>query len=173
MKKLSLMGLSLFGVVALTGCDWINKITNPEKSYNYNDYKVLLADRHITTDKTKAIEIRDVDGAKTSHNYTYKASDEIWEEEGGGVAWLNIIPEVITCELAAAFYEKTVDEIFDFYATNDSYRVTGEYKTETEQVNLEMKYNSEGLKVYAYTKTTNLQTVSSSVRTSTYTYSVE
>ena len=51
MKKILLFGLTALSTFALMGCDMIAGLF--EKSYNYNDFKALLADRKLSWKVTK------------------------------------------------------------------------------------------------------------------------
>ena len=64
MKKILLFGLTAMSTFALMGCDMITGLF--EKSYNYNDFKALLADRKLTTDAKKATAEIDQDGTKST-----------------------------------------------------------------------------------------------------------
>lgn len=179
MKKLLVLGLSMLGVITLTGCDAIKDALNLERDYNYNDYRAMLADRDLTFTVTKCESEIDTDGEKTTKSYTWNASEEQWEYTSSilGIEYTNsddsllLIPQVKACQLAAAMLEKDVDELFKFYAKKDAYRITASYKTDDEQVEMEAKFNGNGLATYARTKTTDLNSIKSVVKVQTYTYS--
>ena len=178
MKKLLLIGLAILGTLATTSCSIIENITNPEKEYNYNDFKALLADKKITFDATKCSSEIEEDGKKSTKEYTYDASSATWkyEYEEGGIKWtgvkeLFIIGDTKTCELAAAFADTTVDQLFKFYAKKNSYRITGEYSDDKQRVKLEYKYGEDGLKTYSYEKNTDLKTIVTTETTETFEYS--
>lgn len=174
MKKILLFGLTAMSTFALMGCDMIAGLF--EKSYNYNDFRALLADRKLVTEAKKATAEIDQDGTKSTKNYTLK--DGEWkytttivgvEVENSDV--LDVVSDAKGCELAAALLNKKVDDLFKFYAKGDAYRITAEYKTDNEQIKLEYKYRNDGLVTYRYTKNTDLQSVKATEKTITYTYS--
>lgn len=174
MKKILLFGLTAMSTFALMGCDMITGLF--EKSYNYNDFRALLADRKLVTEAKKATAEIDQDGTKSTKNYTLK--DGEWkytttivgvEVENSDV--LDVVSDAKGCELAAALLNKKVDDLFKFYAKGDAYRITAEYKTDSEQIKLEYKYRNDGLVTYRYTKNTDLQSVKATEKTITYTYS--
>ena len=174
MKKILLFGLTAMSTFALMGCDMIAGLF--EKSYNYNDFRALLADRKLVTEAKKATAEIDQDGTKSTKNYPLK--DGEWkytttivgvEVENSDV--LDVVSDTQGCELAAALLNKKVDDLFKFYAKGDAYRITAEYKTDSEQIKLEYKYRNDGLVTYRYTKNTDLQSVKATEKTITYTYS--
>ena len=170
MKKLLLVVLAAFGTFALTGCEFIDGLLKGEKQYNYDDFRALLADKNFSYDYTKCHAVQDVDGTKSIIDYVLV--EGVWKkEEGSGTTTLDIIPDVKSCELAAAFLEKKVDSVFKFYASNKDFRITAEYKNSNEQTEIEYKYNKDGLATYRYSKNTNLSSVTSTVKTVEYSYS--
>lgn len=68
MKKILVFGLTALSTFALMDCDMITGLF--EKSYNYNDFKALLADRKLSFKATKATAEIDKDGEKSTINYT-------------------------------------------------------------------------------------------------------
>ena len=169
MKKVLMVALVAFGTMALTGCEMIEGLLKGEKQYNYDDYRALLADKNFSYDYTKCHAVQDVDGTKTMIDYVLV--EGVWkQEEGYGTTTLDIIPDVKSCELAAAFLNKNVDTVFKFYASNKDYRITASYKDSSEQVEIEYKYNADGLATYRYSKNTNLSSVTSTVKTVEYSY---
>ena len=185
MKKLLLLGLALFGTVALTGCDMINSLISGEKEYKYDDYKALLADRKLPSfTVSKCASIIDTDGEKESRNYEYDKDAEGWrysyhdkdiDIDMNGICSLDIVADVKACELSTAFLEGNpkVDSIYKFYATDKAYRITGEYKTSSVQVKIEYKYREDGLITSKYEKNTNLDAVKTTETTETFSYSTK
>lgn len=174
MKKILLFGLTALSTFALMGCDMITGLF--EKSYNYNDFKALLADRKLSFKATKATAEIDKDGDKSTINYTYK--DGEWKYKSTVLSaevelteTLDVVTDAKTCELAAALVDKNVDELFKFYAKGDAYRITAEYKTDEEQIKLEYKYGADGLVTYRYNKNTDLKSVKTTEKKINYTYS--
>ena len=182
MKKVLLLGFAAMATFALTGCDAIKSFISGEKSYTYNDYKALLADRKLAFTNTKATSTTDKDGKKTERNYTYDKDDKEWkytykttvlgeEIDMDGSTQLDIVSEIKTFDLTCALLNKKADDIFKFYAKNDSYRITGEYKTDDVQISLEYKYRADGLVTNKFEKSTNLNSVTTTETTITFTYS--
>ena len=182
MKKALLLGFALLGTIALTGCEMINSLISGEKEYNYNDYKALLADRKLSFDKTKCTASIDTDGTKTTKEYTYDSKDKQWvaEYEENGFSMtdyevLDLITEVKGFELSTALLNKKVDDIFKFYATSNSYRITFSYEYTGDAVPFrtegEYKYGEDGLQTYSREKLTNLDAVTSTETTINYSYS--
>ena len=174
MKKILLLGLTALSTFALMGCDMITGLF--EKSYNYNDFRALLADRKLVTEAKKGTAEIDQDGTKSTRNYTLKDNEWKYTTTVVGVEVeysdvLDVVSDTKTCELAAALLNKKVDDLFKFYAKGDAYRITAEYKTDSEQIKLEYKYRNDGLVTYRYNKNTDLQSVKATVKTITYTYS--
>lgn len=174
MKKILIFGLTALSTFALMGCDMITGLF--EKSYNYNDFKALLADRKLSFKATKATAEIDKDGDKSTINYTYKDGEwkyksTILSAEVELTETLDVVSDAKTCELAAALVDKNVDELFKFYAKGDAYRITAEYKTDEEQIKLEYKYGADGLVTYRYNKTTDLKSVTTTEKKINYTYS--
>lgn len=174
MKKILIFGLTALSTFALMGCDMITGLF--EKSYNYNDFKALLADRKLSFKVTKATAEIDKDGDKSTINYTYKDGEwkyksTILSAEVELTETLDVVSDAKTCELAAALVDKNVDELFKFYAKGDAYRITAEYKTDEEQIKLEYKYGADGLVTYRYNKTTDLKSVTTTEKKINYTYS--
>ena len=173
MKKILLLGLTALSTFALMGCDMITGLF--EKSYNYNDFRALLADRKLSWKVTKATAEIDRDGEKSTINYTYKDGAWTYKEEILGIEYdstetLDVINDVQQCEVASVLGKK-VDDLFKFYATNNSYHITAEYKTDDEQIKLEYKYREDGLVTYRYRKNTDLSSVKSTERKINYSYS--
>lgn len=174
MKKILVFGLTALSTFALMGCDMITGLF--EKSYNYNDFKALLADRRLSFKATKATAEIDKDGDKSTINYTYKDGEwkyksTILSAEVELTETLDVVSDAKTCELAAALVDKNVDELFKFYAKGDAYRITAEYKTDEEQIKLEYKYGADGLVTYRYNKNTDLKSVKTTEKKINYTYS--
>jgi hypothetical protein len=174
MKKILVFGLTALSTFALMGCDMIAGLF--EKSYNYNDFKALLADRKLSFKATKATAEIDKDGDKSTINYTYKDGEwkyksTILSSEVELTETLDVVSDAKTCELAAALVDKDVDDLFKFYAKGDAYRITAEYKTDDEQIKLEYKYGADGLVTYRYTKNTDLSSVKTTEKKINYTYS--
>lgn len=174
MKKILVFGLTALSTFALMGCDMIAGLF--EKSYNYNDFKALLADRKLSFKATKATAEIDKDGDKSTINYTYKDGEwkyksTILSAEVELTETLDVVSDAKTCELAAALVDKNVDELFKFYAKGDAYRITAEYKTDEEQIKLEYKYGADGLVTYRYNKNTDLKSVKTTEKKINYTYS--
>ncbi len=174
MKKILVFGLTALSTFALMGCDMITGLF--EKSYNYNDFKALLADRKLSFKATKATAEIDKDGDKSTINYTYKDGEwkyksTILSAEVELTETLDVVSDAKTCELAAALVDKNVDELFKFYAKGDAYRITAEYKTDEEQIKLEYKYGADGLVTYRYNKNTDLKSVKTTEKKINYTYS--
>ena len=179
MKKVLALGLAMFGALTLSGCDAIKDALNLERSYNYNDYRAMLADRDLSFTVTKCESEIDTDGEKETRSYTWDASEQEWQYKSSilGIEYTNsdsslmLVPQVKSCQLASAMLEKDVDELFKFYAKKDSYRITASYKTDDEQIEMEAKFNGSGLATYARTKTTDLNSIKSVVKVQTYSYS--
>ena len=175
MKKILLFGLTALSTFALMGCDMITGLF--EKSYNYNDFKALLADRKISWKVTKGSAEIDKDGEKSIRNYTYKDGEWKYTESVLGVTdvelteTLDVVSDAKACEVAAALVDKDVNDLFKFYAKGDAYRITAEYKTDDEQIKLEYKYGADGLVTYRYNKTTDLKSVKTTEKKINYTYS--
>ena len=174
MKKILLFGLTAMSTFALMGCDMITGLF--EKSYNYNDFRALLADRKLVTEAKKGTAEIDQDGTKSTRNYTLKDGEWKYTTTIVGVEVeysdvLDVVSDTQTCELAAALLNKKVDDLFKFYAKGDAYRITAEYKTDNEQIKLEYKYRNDGLVTYRYNKNTDLQSVKTTEKKITYTYS--
>ena len=170
MKKLLLVALAAFGTFALTGCEFIDGLLKGEKQYNYDDFRALLADKNFSYDYTKCHAVQDVDGTKSIIDYVLV--EGVWKkEEGSGTTTLDIIPDVKSCELAAGILDKSVDSVFKFYASNKDFRITASYKSSSEQVELEYKYNEVGLATYRYSKNTDLNSVKAVKKTIEYSYS--
>ena len=174
MKKILVFGLTALSTFALMGCDMITGLF--EKSYNYNDFKALLADRKLSFKATKATAEIDKDGDKSTINYTYKDGEwkytsTILSAEVELTETLDVVSDAKACELAAALVDKNVDELFKFYAKGDAYRITAEYKTDDEQIKLEYKYGADGLVTYRYNKNTDLKSVKTTEKKINYTYS--
>ena len=180
MKKVLLLGLTMFGVVALTGCEQINALLSGEKQYNYADFKALLADRKLSFDVTKATASIDEDGVKSTIDYTYNPDTEAWDYtyfdedfqvQMNGTAYLDIVSDIKTCELAAGLVNSKVDNMFKFYAAKKAYRFTGLYETSNEKVNIEYKFGEDGLRKSTYIKNTDLNAVKSKETKESYVYS--
>lgn len=182
MKKIVAFALAFLGTMSLTGCDVIQGFISGEKSYNYNDFKALLADRKLSFTNTKAVAKIDKDGNESTREYNYDADDKAWkykykttilgeEIEMDGSAQLDVINDAKSCELAAALVKKKTDELFKFYAKNDSYRITADYKTDDEQIKFEYKYRADGLIDEKYEKNTNLKSITSTETKTKFTYS--
>lgn len=171
MKKLLLIALVGFGTLSLTGCEIIEGLLKGEKQYNYDDYRVLLADKNFSYDYTKCIAIQDIDGEKTTINYVLDG-EEWRKEESSSTTVLDIIPDVKSCSLAAGLLDKHVDTVFKFYASNKDFRITASYKSSNEQIELEYKYGLDGLATYRYSKNTDLKSVKAVTKTIEYSYSV-
>lgn len=174
MKKILVFGLTALSTFALMGCDMITGLF--EKTYNYNDFKALLADRKLSFKATKATAEIDKDGDKSTINYTYKDGEwkyksTILSAEVELTETLDVVSDAKSCELAAALVDKDVNDLFKFYAKGDAYRITAEYKTDDEQIKLEYKYGADGLVTYRYNKNTDLKTVKTTEKTINYTYS--
>ena len=175
MKKILLFGLTALSTFALMGCDMITGLF--EKSYNYNDFKALLADRKLSWKVTKGSAEIDKDGEKSIRNYTCKDGEWTYTETLLGVTevehteTLDVIGDAKLCELAAGLVNKDVNDLFKFYAKGDAYRITAEYKTDDEQIKLEYKYGADGLVTYRYNKTTDLKTIKTTEKKINYTYS--
>jgi hypothetical protein len=145
MKKILVFGLTALSTFALMGCDMITGLF--EKSYNYNDFKALLADRKLSFKATKATAEIDKDGDKSTINYTYKDGEwkyksTILSAEVELTETLDVVSDAKACEVAAALVDKNVDELFKFYAKGDAYRITAEYKTDDEQIKLLRNINA-------------------------------
>ena len=174
MKKILVFGLTALSTFALMGCDMITGLF--EKSYNYNDFKALLADRKLSFKAAKATAEIDKDGDKSTINYTYKDGEwkyksTILSAEVELTETLDVVSDAKTCERAAALVDKNVDDLFKFYAKGDAYRITAEYKTDEEQIKLEYKYGADGLVTYRYNKNTDLKSVKTTEKKINYTYS--
>lgn len=174
MKKILVFGLTALSTFALMGCDMITGLF--EKSYNYNDFKALLADRKLSFKATKATAEIDKDGDKSTINYTYKDGEwkyksTILSAEVELTETLDVVTDAKACELSAALVDKNVDDLFKFYAKGDAYRITAEYKTDEEQIKLEYKYGADGLVTYRYNKNTDLKSVKTTEKKINYTYS--
>lgn len=174
MKKILIFGLTALSTFALMGCDMITGLF--EKTYNYNDFKALLADRKLSFKVTKATAEIDKDGDKSTINYTYKDGEwkyksTILSAEVELTETLDVVSDARGCELAAALRDKDVNDLFKFYAKGDAYRITAEYKTDEEQIKLEYKYGADGLVTYRYNKNTDLKSVKTTEKKINYTYS--
>lgn len=172
MKKLLAIGLSLIGLMSITACDKIADFINMEKSYKYDDFKAMLADRKLSFDKNKCIAIIDVDGEQSSREYFY--IDNLWRYQEGSFVYnvhLDVINDAIDCEMAAAFLNKKVDQVFKFYATKNTYRIVGENKTDAEQNTMEYKFGEDGLRTTTYEKHVDLAAIKTSETKTNYTYS--
>ena len=182
MKKVLVVGLALLGVVSLTGCDQIVNLFSGEKQYNYDDFKALLADRKLSFTAVKCESTIDEDGEKTSRTYTYNNEDKVWEytytsvvlgEEitSTGSKDLDVITYAKKLELTAAFLDKKTDEVFKFYATADSYKITGSYKNSSYKAEVDYRFGKDGLMISFYEKSTDLDSVESTVKRETFVYS--
>ena len=182
MKKLLLVGLAIFGTFALAGCEQIESMFDSEKEYSYDDYRALLADRKLSFEVTKCNSTIDKDGDKTTREYTYSKDADAWEYASDttvlGVTitttdtrTLDITSLVKTCDVTAALVGKKVEELFKFYAASDSYRITGSYKSSSTQAEVEYKFRKDGLMSSSYEKSTDLDSIKSSVKKETFSYS--
>ena len=182
MKKLLLVGLAMLGATCLTGCDMINSLISGEKEYQYDDFKVLLADRKLSFSAKKCSVIVDTEGKKESKEYTYDSEDNTWvyeyEKEVLGEKikltdsrTLDVTSYVKTCDVTAAFLNKKVGDVFKFYATGDSYRITGTYKDSDTQAEVEYKFGKDGLMTSSVEKSTDLNEVKSETKKETFNYS--
>ena len=170
MKKVLMVALVAFGTMALSGCEMIEGLLKGEKQYNYDDFRALLADKNFSYDVTKCHAVTKK-GDNTSTK-DYVLIEGVWKEEDGtGSETLDIIPDVKSCQLAAAMLDKNVDSLFKFYASNKDFRITASYKNSSEQTEIEYKYDKNGLATYRYSKNTDLSSVSSTVKTVEYSYS--
>lgn len=178
-----MLGLTMFGALALTGCEQISQLLNPEKSYTYNDFKALLADRSLEFFVTKCTSTIDNDGEKTTRDYTYDSQSKIWrytyqqtvlgeKVTMNGTASLDIVNYVKKLDTAAALINKSVDSVYKFYASSDAYRITASY-TDNKRIQIEgeYKFGSDGLFVSSYEKQTNLDSVTKTETTETFKYS--
>ena len=110
----------MLGVITLTGCDAIKDALNLERQYNYNDYRAMLADRKLEFTVTKCESEIDTDGEKETRSYTWNAEKQEWQyiETIIGVEYttsdssLMLIPQVKSCEVAAAVLEKDVNDLY-------------------------------------------------------------
>lgn len=180
MKKIILLGLAALSTFTITGCDAIKDFLNMEKEYKCTDFKALLADRKLSFTDNKAVATSEKGEEKTTLTYTYNADKKEWEYpytllsiEMTGYTDLDVISHIKSCELAAALIEKKVDDVFKFYANKDSYRITGEYKTDSQQNKIEYKYRSDGLITSKYEKVTDLDKIESVETKVSYVYSKE
>ena len=178
MRKVLLLGLTLFGTVALTGCDAISGLFSGEKQYKYDDFKALLADRKLSFTATRATSVLEENGVKTSVEYTYSALNGEWEgtrKEGGiRLKTLDIVNEVKSYDILAALADKKVDDIYGFYAKEKSYRITLKVEYKENGVNIrgeaEYKYGEDGLKTYSHEKKTDLDAVETTEEKETFEY---
>lgn len=180
MKKIILLGLAALSTFTITGCDAIKDFLNMEKEYKCTDFKALLADRKLSFTDNKAVATSEKGEEKTTLTYTYNADKKEWEYpytllsiEMTGYTDLDVISHIKSCELAAALIEKKVDDVFKFYANKDSYCITGEYKTDSQQNKIEYKYRSDGLITWKYEKATDLDKIESVETKVSYVYSKE
>lgn len=182
MKKILLVGLAALGMMSLTGCEMIQGLINGEKKYNEADFKVLIADKHFAFSVTKCHGVRDVNGEKTERDYTYDSSDGAWhytymeniggtEFEAEGSLYLDVINDVKDCDSISKLVKQSVDSIFKFYTTKDGFKITANYQTDDQKTELKFLYNSDGLATSRYSKTTFLDSVKSTEKTETFTYS--
>ena len=174
MKKLLVLCATAMGVLALTGCEYINQLGDllgGESKYNYDDYRIMLADRSFSTNNTKCHLELDVDGTKSEDEYNYDAESKTWKDGNSSNRPTDIISEVKSCALAAALLEKEIDELFKFYASTSSYRITAKYKDSSSNIELEYKYGADGWVTYRKTKSTDLDSIQSVVKVAKYTYS--
>ena len=194
MKKIILVGLAVLGSIALTGCSFLeslmsgaDNVGDPEKQYNYAEFKALLADRNLSFTMTKCNSVIDVDGEKTNREYTYQKADSEHEDDGwhysyttkvlgedvemNGVRNLDIVNYIKTADVNAALLDKKTDDLFKFYAKSDSYRITATYEDSKQKAEAEYKYGKDGLMTYSYEKNIDLEKVTSKVTTETFSYS--
>lgn len=179
MKKLLFVGLAALGTFTLTGCQFLDNIIDTEQSYSNADYKVMLAERDLKFDYTKATATFDVDGEKSTREYTYDKDDATWkypdtievlgvEIESDSSEGLDIVSDIKSFEVLGALFSNVK---VTYYAKKTSYRITATYRDDSSDIEAEYKYGSNGLRTSSYTKKTNLTTVKATKTTVTYSYS--
>ena len=160
----------------------INSLISGEKEYNYDDFKVLIADRKLSFSAKKCSDTIDKDGVKETKEYTYDSDSNTWvyeyEKEVLGekikmsdTRTLDVTSYVKTCDTTAAILNKKVSEVFNFYASNNAYRITGTYKDSNQQAEVEYKFGKDGLMTSSEEKNTDLKEVKSTVEKETFSYS--
>lgn len=153
MKKIVLVAMAALGTFTLTGCDFIQNFTDPEKSYSLSDYKALLAERDFkghdyTTAKvegtTKALN-KDAEEKETIV-YTWSQETNYWipDEEHPTqdfelflLSKKTILEEIKTIE--------TASDVYTFYARKSSYRILLSETQDGQTTKFEWKYDSKGL----------------------------
>ena len=185
------MGLTVMATFALTGCDMIDKLlkggedlVNEKKEYKYDDYAVLLADKNFTFSYNTCQASFDMNGEKSTREYTYDKEDKLWhyvevvtkdgeEVEKDKSDALDIISFVKQCKVNAALLNKTVDSVYKFSASKNGYDITCNFKNSDAQIDGTYAFNTEGLITSNVEKKTDLNTVEAITNTKTYTYSTK
>ena len=181
MKKAFLLGVTLLATFSLTGCEMIESLLqggqdllNEKKDYKYDDFAVLVADKNFTFSYTKCTAEKDLAGEKTTIEYTYNSEDKLWHyqtESGNDKSEdLSIVEFLQDIKLSAALLKKSVDSIYKFSASKNGYEITANYKNESNQIDGEYTFNTEGLITLNNEKNTDLNTVKAVTKKITYKY---
>ena len=183
MKKAFLLGVTLLATFSLTGCEMIEKllqggqdVVDEKKTYNYDDFVVLIAGTKFTFDYTKCTEELELEEEKTTHVYTYNSENNSWyyyDEESDTTKTVNveITNFVKQCKDISTILKKNVDNIFKFSASKKGYFITSQYKTDAVQIDGEYNFNTSGLMTLFDETQTDLNSVKATKRKVTYTYS--
>ena len=152
MKKIVLVAMAALGTFTLTGCDFIQNLTDPEKTYSLSDYRALLAERDFkghdyTTAKvegtTKAVD-KDAEEKETVV-YTWNQETNYWdpdEEHPTQDFELSLLSKKTVVE-QVKLIETAGD--YTFYARKSSYRIEYSVTEAGQSMKFEWKYDSKGL----------------------------
>ena len=177
MKRIISTCLIALSVFAFMGCT-----TNHERAYKYSGFKAMLNKKNFKHEETKALASITTDGVTKEITYTYDP-----EESGRWVATyiendgedefeittyqaLDIKDYVSTLKNTIGYKQTEVDQIYKFYVIEEGYKITMNLALENGSQEGELKFNSDGLCFYAYSKMI-INQVEISEETTTYTYS--
>ena len=181
MKKAFLLGITLLATFSLTGCEMIENLLqggqdliNEKKDYKYDDFAVLVADKNFSFSYTKCTANRNVDGEESTIIYTYNSEDKLWhyETESGADKSedLGIVEFLQSVKMSASLLNKSVDSIYKFSASKNGYEITATYKNESNQIDGEYTFNTDGLITLSNEKNTDLNTVKARTKKIEYKY---
>ena len=169
MKKtlpILLMGL---GLVCLTSCNFVKDIVNPEKQYNFENFKTLVADRSPSFDATKATGSATSNGQTSTVEYTYNATTHDWEYSTGAITLGDKL--FIKDYLTSLNTIQNVDKTYKFYARDDSYRIFASSTYDGGKMELTMIFAGNGLMTERYGSDINTTTLDKNEYRETLTYS--
>lgn len=145
MKKVLAIGFAALSIFALSAC-------SVETGYEYEEYKALLAEKTFEWDYTKVSVETVEEGKKSTQEYTYDSLTKAWTSnhtEGETIfsdyKVLDIVGYVNTLETSAKILNVDIDDVTDFFAGSNQYRIEHELEESGTKETSTFIFGSNGL----------------------------